>query len=92
MIIDTTISTADNHINKALRKAHRFFPHGVYENRKEQLEFRDLYVREFLESNGLDSDIDLRATIVFWGRDGEIVSVLSNSLNDHSQNIAALLV
>lgn len=101
MIIDTTISTTDKHINLLARAEHRcefakkqrFFPGGIYDSRREQLEFRDMYVREFLESKGLDSDINLRCTLVFW-EDGEIVAVLSckDSVSDRTQNIAALLM
>ena len=96
MIVDTTLSSSDNRINnnayRALKNKRLSFPGGTYENKKEQLEFRDLYVREFLEANGLDSDINLRSTVVFW-ENGEVVGVISgrDTPSDRSQNISALL-
>ena len=95
MVIDTTVSFVHKFLDKASSvvlsfssfSRERNFPWGFYKNKKEHSEFRQLYVREFLERSGEDSDIDLDSTIVFW-RNDEIVAV--TGFND-SQNIEAIL-
>ncbi|MHA2279518.1 MAG: hypothetical protein ACXAC5_01315 [Promethearchaeota archaeon] len=99
MIIDTTISTADNFLNKLAtqeiteeaRKS-RGFPPGIYTNRKERFVFRELYVREFLEKNGRNSDWDLNFSMVVW-KGGEVIGVFAadDYSNGDIQSISELL-
>jgi hypothetical protein len=98
MIVDTTISSSDNFLNRLAledikeksRKQHSF-PPGVYADRKERLAFRELYVREFLEKNGRDSDWDLNFSIVVW-KDGEVMEVLNGyEFSCDTQSVAELL-
>jgi len=96
MVIDTTLSAFQIYLHKldrlkrsiARRQRHRF-PDGIYDSKQEHAEFRQFYVREFLERNGLDADMDLKNTVVFW-RDGEVVAVTGATF-DNSQKIVELL-
>ncbi len=100
MIIDTTVSSFQKrfkfhillakvkHCFKSTCKRYKF-PGGMYDSKQEHNEFRQLYIREFLERNGRDSDIDLKCIIVVW-KDEEIIEVIT-PLANNSQNGLELL-
>ena len=75
--------------NSIARRKRSRFPNGIYDSKQEHSEFRQLYIREFLDRNHLDSDVDLKYAIVFW-KNGDIVAVGAAPIDD-SQSTSELL-